>query len=100
MARSCYSYIKVMSRSFHIRFDFVSVCSSINGLAVGSVSDLLVDLNSIFVNFLTRHKGSCNSLLTVLEMYIVQGVAALWLVFETISSVYGALDLPVLGNDN
>ena len=32
-----------MSRSFQIRFDFVSVCSSINGLAVGfSVSDLLV----------------------------------------------------------
>ena len=32
-----------MSRSFQIRFDFVLVCSSISGLAVGfSVSDLLV----------------------------------------------------------
>ena len=33
-----------MSRSFQIQFDFVSVCSSISGLAVGfSVSDLLVN---------------------------------------------------------
>ena len=40
-----------MSRSFQIRFDFVSVCSSISGLAVGfSVSDLLVIYRCIGVH--------------------------------------------------
>ena len=40
-----------MSRSFQIRFDFVSVCSSISGLAVGfSVSDLLVLQTAFSVN--------------------------------------------------
>ena len=68
----------VISRScqdhFQIRFDFVSVCSSINELAVGfSVSDLLVCLS------IQKYETSIDSLLGLFACLLKHSIGMLYL---------------------